>query len=135
MANTKSSSTDPATTTTQDSTGGKTHGQPALRVSDSLRADAAGAFATSVANRLQLAGRVDHLPGCDRPDRAHPGRLHEARPAAWRVRRLSHRKPRRQLVRGRSRATGAAGDHLAASACLAGGSAVPDRGLRVADAR
>ena len=32
-----------------------------------------------VAHGVQLAGRIDHLSGRDRPDRPHPGRVHAAR--------------------------------------------------------
>ena len=54
--------------------------------------------------------------------------------AARHPRRVSHRQPRRHLVRRRRRAIVAAGDHLAASAGLARRPAVPAGRFRSADA-
>ena len=47
-----------------------------------VRTDAAGAGALSVAHRVQLAGRIDHLSGRDRHDRPHAERVHAARPCS-----------------------------------------------------
>ena len=53
--------------------------------------------------------------GTHRPDRTHPGRVHAARLAARRARRLPHRQPRRHLVRRRRRAIVA---RLASPGCI-----------------
>ena len=99
-----------------------------------MRTDLAGAGALPGAHRVQLAGRIDQLPGHDRHDRAHAGRVHAARLSTRRPRRVSHRQPRRHLVRRRRRAIVAAGDHLAASAGFAGRPAVSAGRFRSADA-
>ena len=94
----------------------------------------AGAGALPRAHRIQLAGRIDHLSGHDRHDRAHAGRVHATGLSARHPCRLPDRQPRRQLVRRGRRAIVAAGDHLAASAGLARRPAVPAGRFRSADA-
>src|SRR3981189_1243468 len=95
------------------------HVRSALRLSDRLRANVAGAGALSVAGRVQLAWRITNLPRQYRIDRAHAEGVYRTWPQAGRARGVPHRQPCRPLVRMHRRAIVEAFDHLAASAGIA----------------